>query len=150
MREENELTHHSSLITHHFIIGKARTILTGSNLTFIATGEAVLPALEAAEKLAKEKNIKATVISMNTIKPLDVASILEVAKNGSPIITVEEHSINGGLGEALASILMQNDCHNKFKIIGLPDDHTVSGSQNEIFNHYGISADGLLSKGYKC
>ena len=80
---------------------------------------------------------------MHTIKPLDTELIAELAKNGKPIITVEEHSIYGGLGEAVGSFLMQNGFHNKFKIVGLPDDHTVSGSQNEIFEHYGISRDGL-------
>ena len=56
---------------------------------------------------------------------------------------VEEHSVYGGLGEAVGSVLLQNGCHNKFKIVGLPDEHTVSGSQGEIFEHYGISAKGL-------
>jgi transketolase len=125
-----------------FEIGKGRTLKKGNDLTFIATGEAVLPAFLAAEQL-EEFGIMASVISMHTIKPLDVKGILEIAKYGSPIVTVEEHSIYGGLGEAVASALMQNGCTNKFKIIGLPDEHTVSGSQLEIFNHYGISQNGL-------
>jgi transketolase len=80
---------------------------------------------------------------MHTIKPLDTELITKLAENNRPIITVEEHSINGGLGEAVGSFLMQNGFHNRFKIVGLPDDHTVSGSQNEIFEHYGISEKGL-------
>ncbi len=126
-----------------FQFGKGRTIRQGSDLTFIATGEAVLPAFEAAKKLSKENNIEATVVSMHTIKPLDTELIAKLAENGKPIITVEEHSIYGGLGEAVGSFLMQNGFRNKFKIVGLPDDHTVSGSQNEIFEHYGISEKGL-------
>jgi transketolase len=126
-----------------FQFGKGRIIRQGSDLTFIATGEAVWPAYEAAEKLADEQNIQAKVISMHTIKPLDTELIAHLAENGSPVITVEEHSIYGGLGEAVASYLMQNSFRNKFKIAGLPDDHTVSGSQNEIFEHYGISGEGL-------
>jgi transketolase len=138
-------THHSSLITHHsFQFGKGRIIRKGSDLIFIATGEAVLPAFEAAEKLSEENNIECCVVSMHTIKPLDTELILDLAKNGSPIVTVEEHSVNGGLGEAVASLLMQNGFTNKFKIVGLPDDHTVAGSQTEIFEHYGISRDGLV------
>jgi transketolase len=125
-----------------FEIGKSRTLRKGNDLTFIATGEAALPAFLAAEQL-EESGIMASVISMHTIKPLDVKGILELAKYGSPIVTVEEHSVHGGLGEAVASVLMQNGCTNKFKIIGLPDEHTVSGSQTEIFNHYGISQIGL-------
>ena len=80
---------------------------------------------------------------MHTIKPLDTELIAHLAQNGSPIITAEEHSIYGGLGEAVGSFLMQNGFQNKFKIVGLPDDHTVSGSQTEIFEHYGISKSGL-------
>lgn len=130
-----------------FQFGKGRIIRQGSDLTFIATGEGVLPAFEAAEKLSRENDIEATVVSMHTIKPLDTELIARLAENGSPIITVEEHSIYGGLGEAVCSFLMQNGFHNRFKIVGLPDDHTVSGSQNEIFEHYGISKSGLANTG---
>jgi transketolase len=126
-----------------FNFGKGRIIRQGSDLTFIATGEGVLPAFKAAEKISKEYNIECTVVSMHTVKPLDTELIVQLAKKGSPIVTVEEHSIYGGLGEAVASFLVQNNFHNRFKIIGLPDDHTVSGSQQEIFNHYGISENGL-------
>lgn len=133
--------------SNSFQFGKGRIIHQGSDLTFIATGEGVLPAFEAAEKLSRENDIEATVVSMHTIKPLDTELIAHLAENGSPIITVEEHSIYGGLGEAVCSFLMQNGFHNRFKIVGLPDDHTVSGSQNEIFEHYGISKSGLANTG---
>jgi transketolase len=128
-----------------FKIGKGRTIKEGKDLTFIATGEAVLPCVKAAEILEKEHGISCIVISMHTIKPLDSTLIMDIAANGKPIIMVEEHSVNGGLGEAVASLLFQNGFHNKFKIVGLPDDHTVSGSQVEIFEHYGISEKGLTN-----
>lgn len=132
-----------------FKIGKGRIIQEGSDLTFIATGEAVLPCIEAAKLLEKEHNISCKIISIHTIKPLDTELLLASASNGKPIITVEEHSINGGLGEAVASLLFQNGFSNKFKIVGLPDDHTVSGSQIEIFNHYGISGEGLKNTALK-
>ena len=126
-----------------FKIGKGRVIQEGTDLTFVATGEAVLPCVEAAKLLEKDLNISCKIVSIHTIKPLDNELLLASAANGKPIITVEEHSIYGGLGEAVASLLFQNGNSNKFKIVGLPDDHTVSGSQIEIFNHYGISAEGL-------
>ncbi|MFA9188262.1 transketolase C-terminal domain-containing protein [Flavobacterium sp. FBOR7N2.3] len=130
--------------THsEFKIGKGRIIQEGNDLTFIATGEAVLPCVEAVKLLEKEHNISCKIISLHTIKPLDTELLLATATTGKPIITVEEHSINGGLGEAVASLLFQNGFTNKFKIVGFPDDHTVSGSQIEIFNHYGISGEGL-------
>ncbi|MGM8363249.1 transketolase family protein [Flavobacterium sp. ARAG 55.4] len=126
-----------------FKIGKGRVIQEGSDLVFIATGEAVLPCVEAAKSLQKDHQISCKIISLHTIKPLDTELLLAAAATGKPIITAEEHSVNGGLGEAVASLLFQNSCTNTFKIVGLPDDHTVSGSQIEIFNHYGISGEGL-------
>jgi transketolase len=141
----NKNPHNSSLIPYHsFKFGKGRIIRQGEDLTFIATGEAVLPAFEAANFLYEEHKIDARVVSMHTIKPLDIGLLGNLAENRNPIITIEEHSIYGGLGEAIGSFLMQNGFHNKFKIIGLPDDHTVPGSQTEIFNHYGISKNGLM------
>jgi len=127
----------------HFEFGKGRIIREGNDIAFIATGETVYPSLQAAEKLAQEYNIHATVISMHTIKPLDYELIASTANNCNAIITVEEHSVYGGLGEACASFLLQKGFTKPFKIVGIPDEYTVTGSQNEIFNHYGISAQGL-------
>ena len=129
----------------HFQFGKGRIIREGNDVAFIATGETVYPSLQAAEKLQLEYNIHATVISMHTIKPLDYQLIAKTASACKAIITVEEHSVYGGLGEACASFLLQEGFVNSFKIVGIPDEYTVTGSQNEIFNHYGISAQGLAA-----
>jgi len=126
-----------------FEFGKARIIREGTDLTIIATGETVEHACAAAQRLDRDFNLTATVVSMHTIKPLDYNILSEVAAAGKPIITVEEHSVYGGLGEACASFLIQNNFRNRFKIIGIPDEYTVTGSQQEIFNHYGISGDGI-------
>jgi transketolase len=126
-----------------FRFGKGRVIATGGDLAFIATGETVYPALEAARKLRAEHGIESTVISMHTIKPLDTTLLAATAAATGAIITVEEHSVNGGLGEACASWLLQNGYQKPFRIVGIPDEYTVTGSQNEIFEHYGISGDGL-------
>jgi len=125
-----------------FEIGKASTIIDGNDVAFIACGETVLPAVEAA-KMLKKDGIKARVISMHTIKPLDTESILKSAEECKAVITVEEHSINGGLGEACASTIIEAGLFVPFKRMGIPDEETVAGSQNEIFEHYGISASGL-------
>ena len=124
-----------------FEFGKGRVIKEGSDITMIATGETVAPALLAAEKLERDFNVQANVISMHTIKPLDYNLLADIASTGKPIITIEEHSVYGGLGEACASFLLQNNYRNQFKIIGIPDEYTVTGSQQEIFDHYGISED---------
>jgi transketolase len=128
--------------TDAFVFGKGRIICEGDDIAIIATGETVYPAFQAATKL-KQEGIHATVVSMHTIKPLDTKLLQRLATKHKAIITVEEHSINGGLGEACASWLMQNNIRIFFKIIGLPDQYTVTGSQQEIFNHYGISENGI-------
>jgi transketolase len=131
-----------------FEIGKASVICEGSDVAFIACGETVAPAYEAAQKL-QEQGISAEVISMHTIKPLDTDAVLNSAKKCNCVITVEEHSVSGGLGEACASLLYQEKIFKPFKIVGFPDEETVHGSQGEIFNHYGISGQGLYETALK-
>jgi transketolase len=126
-----------------FVFGKGRIITEGSDVAIIATGETVYPALGAARKL-KEQNIAAAVVSMHTIKPLDTDLLRSLAEQCKAIVTVEEHSIYGGLGEACASFLIQGGFAKPFKIIGIPDEYTVTGSQQDIFNHYGINQDGIV------
>ncbi|MEO6522172.1 MAG: transketolase C-terminal domain-containing protein [Mucilaginibacter sp.] len=132
-----------------FEFGKGRVIKKGSDVAIIANGETVYPALLAAQKLEQDSGISATVVSMHTIKPLDVALIAQLASETKAIITVEEHMISGGLGEACASYLLQNGYKKPFKIMGIPDEYTVTGSQVEILNHYGISADGIAEQAIK-
>lgn len=133
------------LTTEHvpFAFGKGRVVRQGADLILIGTGETTYPALQAAQKLAAEHNIEATVVSMHTIKPLDYDLLAELAATSVPIVTAEEHSIYGGLGEACASFLLQNGFRNRFKIMGIPDEYTVTGSQTEIMNHYGLSEAGI-------
>jgi transketolase len=129
-----------------FEFGKGRVVRKGDDLTLVATGETVWPALLAAQKLSGEAQLEAAVISMHTIKPLDYDLLHRLVSNGKPILTVEEHSVYGGLGEACASYLMQNGFRNPFKIMGIPDEYTVTGSQTEIFTHYGLSEEGILKE----
>ena len=128
-----------------FIFGKGRVITEGTDIAIIATGETVYPALQAAKKL-KEQGIDATVISMHTVKPLDTELLATVAKRCKAILTVEEHSVYGGLGEACASYLLQNGLIKPFKIMGIPDEYTVTGSQQDIFNHYGLNEKGIAEQ----
>jgi transketolase len=130
-------------LVNEFQIGKASTICEGNDVAFIACGETVAPAYEAAMFL-EARGVKAEVISMHTVNPLDDDAVKNVAKKCKAIVTVEEHSINGGLGEACAALLMQEQLFVPFKIVGIPDEDTVTGSQNDIFNYYGISGEGLM------
>ncbi len=129
-----------------FEFGKGRVVREGGDLTLIACGETVYPAWLAAKKLSEDLGVEATVVSMHTIKPLDTDLIGRLASNGGPIVTVEEHMVNGGLGEAVASFLMQGVFRNPFSIMGIPDEYTVTGSQVEIFNHYGLSQKGIFAR----
>jgi transketolase len=126
-----------------FEFGKGRVIREGNDIAIIATGETVYPALQAAIKLEQE-NISATVVSMHTIKPLDTHLLAELAQRCKGFVTVEEHSIYGGLGEACASYLMQQGLFRPLKIMGIPDEYTVTGSQQDIFNHYGLNEKGIM------
>lgn len=128
-----------------FEFGKGRVITEGTDVAIIANGETVYPAVKAAAKL-KEQGIHATVVSMHTIKPLDTELISSLADKCKAIITVEEHSVNGGLGEACASYLLQRGYNKPFRIIGIPDEYTVTGSQTEILDHYGISGKGIAEQ----
>jgi len=125
-----------------FELGRASLIREGTDLSFLACGETVAPAYEAAELLAKE-GVGCRVLSLHTIKPLDVAAVRKAATETGGVITVEEHSVNGGLGEACAGMLLQEGIHTRFKIAGFLDEHTVTGSQEEIFRHYGLDGPGL-------
>lgn len=131
--------------TQKFEIGKARKVCEGNDVAFIACGETVAPAYEAAQ-LLKKSGISAEVISMHTLKPLDEDAVINAAKKCKAIITVEEHSIHGGLGEACAALLMQQNIPVPFQIVGFPDEDTFTGSQVEIFESYGISGTGLAEK----
>jgi len=129
-----------------FEFGKGRIVREGEDLAIIATGETVYPALQAAKALEDKYGKKTSVVSMHTIKPLDIELLDRLSANGRPIITVEEHMIYGGLGEACASYLIQKGARNPFKIMGMPDEYTVTGSQVEIFNHYGLSEEGIMKQ----
>ncbi len=125
-----------------FKIGKANTIHEGSDITIIATGETVKPALDASKEL-ESKGISCRVISMHTLKPLDEEVIIKAAKETKGIITVEEHSIYGGLGAAVSEVVCQK-APNKMKIIGIADEPAITGNSKEVFNYYGLTAENLV------
>jgi len=131
-----------------FEIGKAIPLAEGEDVTFLAIGEPVSRALMASQNLAK-KGISAGVISVHTLKPLDETMILAAACNSKAIITVEEHSVYGGFGSTVARLLMEKGIRVLFKTVGIPDEYTVNGSQDEIFAYYGITPEGLAATAQK-
>ena len=127
-----------------FAIGLAITLAKGHDVTFLAIGETVAPAFQASQMLA-EQGIAAGGLSVHSLKPLDREAILAAATRSQAIITVEEHSIYGGLGSTVASLLMEHGVHVAFKAVAIPDEYTVTGSQKEILAHYGITPTGLVA-----
>jgi len=125
--------------------GTARLIRPGRDAAFVASGETVIHALLAAAHLAESDGLDCRVISMPTVKPLDADAVLAAAAECGVVITVEEHMVNGGLGEACAAVIAQSGIACRFRIVGIPDEYTVTGSQADIFRHYGMTMEGLAT-----
>ena len=125
-----------------FKIGKANILLDGRDITLIGTGETVYHCQQAGIKLLQD-GIKARVIDMHTLKPLDIEIIKTSALETGMIVTVEEHSIFGGLGGAVSEVLSQSH-PVPVRILGIPDEDVVNGTPLEIFKHYGIDSEGIV------
>jgi transketolase len=126
-----------------FAVGRARLLRPGADAAFLATGETVIHALLAATELEERDGLKCRVLSLPTIKPLDAEAIVRTARDCRAVVTVEEHLVCGGLGEACAGVLAQAGLARRFRIVGLPDEATVTGSQADVFRHYGLTMEGL-------
>ncbi len=129
---------------YKFEIGKGVTLRDGKDLTIIATGLCVSPAVEAAQKLAAD-GIDARVVNIHTIKPLDAELVVKAAQETGEIVTVEEHSIIGGLGSAVAEVLCEK-CPAKLMRIGIEDVFGESGPAGELLVKYGLDAAGIYNK----
>lgn len=127
---------------YKFEIGKGELIQDGNDIAIIATGIMVPEAIEAG-KILKNENISARVINMATIKPLDEEIVLKAAKDCRKIITVEEHNIIGGLGEAVCSLLAEKN-PVPVKRIGVNDSFGHSGTANELLKQFGLCADNIV------
>ncbi len=127
-----------------FVPGKAGVLKTGKDIVLIATGETVYHALKAAELLLQD-GVEATVLDMHTIKPFDAETVIEASKQSGCVLTVEEHSIFGGLGAAVAEVISQ--FHPvRMKILGIPDEDAIHGKPLEVFAHYGLDMQGIRSQ----
>ena len=124
-----------------FVIGKGEVVREGSDVAIIANGLMVYEAMKAGDILA-EQGIHAMIINMATIKPLDEALVLEAAKKCGKIITCEEHSVIGGLGEAVASLLAEKQ-PTLVRRIGVNDEFGRSGPAAELLKHYGLCAENI-------
>jgi len=127
-----------------FEIGKARIMREGQDVTIVACGSMVAEALMAANALA-EKGIRAEVVNLHTIKPLDKTTILESVRKTSAIVTAEEHQVMGGMGSAVLEVLAQNH-PVPAEMIGIQDTFGESGTPDELLTKYGCKAENIVQK----
>ena len=129
-----------------FEIGKAVKLREGTDISIIATGIAVLQAAEAADFLRENDNISVEVINMHTIKPIDREAIISAVKNSRRILTVEEHNVFGGLGSAVAEVIVESGTSCAFEKVGVPDEFSIVGYPEDLYSHYGLDSNGIIDK----
>ncbi|TYB84040.1 transketolase family protein [Oceaniovalibus sp. ACAM 378] len=133
-----------TVLTRHkpdykFQLGRAQMIREGRDVLVVSSGIMTMRALDAAERLAAD-NVDVAVLHVPTIKPLDVSTIVAAAREGGRlVVTAENHTVNGGLGEAVARELMLAGVHVPFRMIGLPDEFLEAGALPTLHDMYGLS-----------
>ena len=131
---------------HDFEIGKAITMRDGTDITVICCGIAVLQTLQAANTLAEQDGISVRVINMHTIKPIDREAILKAVVDTRRILTVEEHNVIGGLGDAVGSVIAESGKGCVFKKHGIYDQFATIGYAEDLYSYYGLDANGIIDQ----
>lgn len=127
-----------------FAMDRATVLREGTDVLLVACGEMVRPAKEAAELLA-EKGVLACVLDMYCVKPLDRQTLLEKANAVRLVVTVEEHAPYGGLG-SMVSQAVAAECPKRVINLALPDAPVITGTSKEVFDYYGLNAQGIAAK----
>lgn len=127
-----------------FQMDKATVIGAGTDVVIVACGEMVRPAVDATALLEKE-GVHATVIDMYCLKPLDTETLLDVAKEAKVVLTLEEHAPFGGLGSMVSQVVGSN-YPKKVVNMSLPDAPVITGTSREVFDYYGLNAEGIAKK----
>ena len=131
---------------YKFEVGTSQLLEKGNAVLVISSVTVTMRSLEAAENLRKD-NIRAAVLHLPTINPLDEKTILaQAAKPGRLVITAENHTCVGGLSEAVASLLMREGVHPEFDVISLPDEYLHAGALPTLHDRYGISTAAMVEK----
>ena len=125
-----------------FVMDKATVLGDGDDVAIVACGEMVYPALQAA-KLLETEGIQAKVLDMYCVKPLDQEAVVEAARAAKLVVTVEEHVPFGGLGSMVSQIVGRT-CPRKVVNITLPDEPVITGTPQEVFDYYGMNAEGIV------
>ena len=127
-----------------FQMDKANILTEGKDIAIVACGEMVRPALDAA-KILEEKGVHATVVDMYCVKPLDTETLLKAVEGVSAVITVEEHAPFGGLGSMVSQVVGAK-CPKEEINMALPDAPVITGTSREVFDYYGLNAEGIAAK----
>ncbi|WP_099469721.1 transketolase family protein [Konateibacter massiliensis] len=127
-----------------FEMDKATVLSEGNDVAIIACGEMVKPSLDAAE-LLRADGIHAFVLDMYCVKPLDEAAIIKAASSAKAVLTVEEHALFGGLGSMVSQVIGR-ECPKRVVNIALPDAPVITGTSNEVFDYYGMNAQGIAKR----
>lgn len=126
-----------------FEMDRATWLVKGEDVVLVACGEMVRPALDAAI-LLKDEGIACTVLDMYCVKPLDTAALLQATAAARLVVTVEEHAPYGGLGSLVSQVVAANTCCRVINL-SLPDEPVVTGTSREVFEYYGLHADGIAA-----
>lgn len=127
-----------------FEMDRATVVCEGTDAAIVACGEMVKPAKDAAKRLEQE-GISVRVLDMYCVKPLDRAAVIETAKKVKAVLTVEEHAPFGGLGSMVAQVIGEH-CPKKVVNLSLPDAPVITGTSKEVFDYYGLNAEGIAEK----
>ncbi|HZJ83496.1 MAG TPA: transketolase C-terminal domain-containing protein [Clostridia bacterium] len=127
-----------------FELGKAVELEDGTDITIIACGSCVYQAVQASKELDAVDGIKARVINMHTIKPIDEEAILKAVQETRRIITVEDHNVIGGLGSAVAEVVVKSGKACAFETLGIPDTYSIIGLHEDLMAHYKIDKNGIM------
>ena len=131
---------------YDFEPGKAITMRDGTDLTIICCGITVLQAVNAAKTLAETDGLSVRVINMHTIKPIDRDAIMKAVVDTRRILTVEEHNVLGGLGDAVASVIAESGKGCVFRKHGIPDIYSTIGYAEDLYAYYQLDSNGIVDK----
>jgi len=130
---------------YRFELGRAKLLRDGADVLFVSTGFMTMRVLDAAERLAAD-GISAAVLHNSTVKPLDTAAIVTEARKGRPMVTAENHTIVGGLGEAVAGLLMREGVSVPFRQVALPDAFLDAGALPTLHARYGLTPESIADE----
>lgn len=131
---------------YDFEIGRSVCMREGTDLTIICCGIAVLQSLNAARTLEEQEGLSVRVINMHTIKPIDRQAIIKAVEETRRILTIEEHNVMGGLGDAVGSVIAESGKGCVFVKHGIQDEYATIGYAEDLYAHYGLDANGIVEK----